>query len=94
MTAPKIVRRMRVTYRGDHNPPVWAAYYEPPGRSACYCHAETLEMMWAMLCDYFRGNGLIPPLCVQPHMMKYVTDKEKEWAARSSLQPSSQEGTP
>lgn len=79
----RILRRMRVTYRGDHIPPVWAAYYEPPGRSYCYCQTQTLEMMWEMLCDYFRGNGLIPPLYVQPSMMKHLTAKEKMWATKA-----------
>lgn len=77
----KILRRMRITYRRDHNPPVWAAYYEPPGRSACYCQATTLEMMWVMLRDYFCGDGFIKPLYVEPRLMKHLTEKERKWDA-------------
>jgi hypothetical protein len=47
------VRRIRVQYFSYHNPPVWAAYYEPPGMRACLCHALTIEDMWLILREYF-----------------------------------------
>lgn len=86
MSETKIIRRMRIIFRGDHRPPVWAAYYEPPGRATCYCHAPNLEMMWSMLCDYFRGDGLIKPLHVEHRLMQYLTEKERKWAAIRSIE--------
>lgn len=66
------VRRIRVRFRPDHNPKCWAAYYEPPGRAACYCHAPTLPQMWEALRDYFSGNGVIPPQRVGDRFMRFL----------------------
>lgn len=62
---PGQVRRMRVQFHGWHHPPVWASYYEPPGRSACYVHADSLPQMMNLLALYFAGKGLIQPLRVE-----------------------------
>lgn len=59
------IRRMRVFYFREHHPPVWAAHYMPPGRSACYIWTDTLDQMWRELRKYFAGDGLIPPLRVE-----------------------------
>jgi hypothetical protein len=71
------LRRMRIQYHGWHNPPVWAAYYEPPGRSACYCHARSLEEMWANIEAYFAGRGEIQPLRVEDRLMKHLRPNER-----------------
>ncbi len=68
MRAPEKVgdiRRMRVQYLNWHNPPLWAAYYEPPGSMACYCHATTLDEMWLSLKLYFEGRGYCQPLRIE-----------------------------
>lgn len=59
------IRRMRVLYFNWGNPPVWAAYYEPPGRPGCYIWTDTLDEMWGELRKYFTGEGLIQPLRVE-----------------------------
>lgn len=66
------VRRIRVKHFHDHNPPVWASYYEPPGRAACYCWAPTLEEMWRSLEDYFNGKGEVPPQRVEDRLMRFL----------------------
>jgi hypothetical protein len=71
------LRRMRITYHAWHNPPVWASYYEPPGRTACYCHASSLEEMWGKMKDYFAGNGEVQPLRVDDRLMKYLRPNER-----------------
>lgn len=58
------LRRIRVRFFAQHNPPVWAAFYEPPGRVACYCHASSLDAMWVLLRDYFEGRGFCQPMRV------------------------------
>jgi hypothetical protein len=59
------LRRIRVRYFPQHIPPVWEAMYEPPGRVACYCHADSLEAMCEKLRDYFEGRGAIEPLHIE-----------------------------
>lgn len=71
------LRRMRVRFFAEHTPKVWAAYYEPPGRAACYCHAPTLEAMWKELEAYFAGHGLIPPLRVEDRLMPYFQPSDE-----------------
>lgn len=71
------LRRMRVTYLAWHNPPVWASYFEPPGRPACYCHAPSLEEMWGMVKDYFAGKGEVQPLRVEDRLMKHLRPNER-----------------
>lgn len=60
-----VLRRMRVRYLPFHNPPVWAASFEPPGKSTCYCHAATLSEMMRKLNDYFTGTATLKPLYVE-----------------------------
>lgn len=71
------MRRIRVKFDPLHNPPVWASYYEPPGRLACYCHAQSLDEMMIKLSEYFAGRGECPPLRVQENLMQYLQPNER-----------------
>lgn len=66
------IRRIRIRYHGDVNPPRWASYYDPPGSVVCLYWTQTLESMWLLLDEYFKNE----PLRVQPHMMKFVNSEK------------------
>lgn len=78
------LRRIRVRYLDWHYPKTWAAYWEPPGSCACYCHAPTLDAMWGALAAYFNGEGYCPPLRVEDRMMRYLRPSD---IARTHKEP-------
>lgn len=66
------LRRMRVRYLPFHNPPVWSASFDPPGKSTCYCHAATLAEMLDKLKDYFTGAADLKPLYVEERFKRFL----------------------
>lgn len=71
------LRRMRVRYLPFHNPPIWEASYEPPGKFACYCHAKDLEEMMEKLGSYYAGKGTIRPLRIEERLARYLRSNER-----------------
>lgn len=71
------LRRMRVQFQQRHNPPIWAAYYEPPGKVTCYCHADTLIEMMKKIADYYADRGECLPLRVEERLAEHLRPNER-----------------
>ena len=87
------LRRMRVRLFSCHNPPVWAAYFEPPGRSSCYCHAPTLDAMWKELAVYYAGKGYCPPQRVEDRLMQFFRPSDEARVRKAALADATSNGS-